>query len=467
MAKDPLRLSRSRWDSFIKCPKCFYLKEKHDISPPGQPGHPINSRVDALLKEEFDLLRKDEKPHKIFKEYNLNFIPYNKLDPEVLAKYRNNFKGVEAKSKKTKYTLFGSLDDLWFNLDTKEIVVLDYKATSNKNLEDYKTSTKHYHKAYLRQLDFYAYLLELNNFTVHKIGYWLISNAADENQKVFNNNVSFKTTLLPYELKTDYIEDTLVELEKCLNNKEIPISGDDCDNCRWFKEVKKTEELISIDKDKNKEDFRNSNFSEISKGNYEFILHCGDLYTRENVSWDEDLEYCRLKIVSAELKDVQSLKVKITYTIPDNDDIDEMKKKSINQYQIDSKKHLYTVELLNFNQDEGKFRICEEIWIGYENTIKELIKQLKNLKQIYFFGRHFIESENGFSFDLIDDDDYIRQNCNNPKWEDSMFIEPVEDKDYLEQLILLKKQVGTNVKINFESLSEDSEKLVKKFKITD
>ena len=78
-------------------------------------------------------------------------------------------------------------------------------------------------------------------------------------------------------------------------------------------------------------DFIKSTFNEISKGNYEFIFHCGDLYTRENVSWDEDLEYCRLKIVSAELKDVQSLKVKITYTIPDNDDIDEMKKKSINQ----------------------------------------------------------------------------------------------------------------------------------------
>ena len=30
MAKDPLRLSRSKWDSFIKCPKCFYLKEKHN-----------------------------------------------------------------------------------------------------------------------------------------------------------------------------------------------------------------------------------------------------------------------------------------------------------------------------------------------------------------------------------------------------------------------------------------------------
>jgi hypothetical protein len=42
--------------------------------------------------------------------------------------------------------------------------------------------------------------------------------------------------LLPYELKTDYIEDTLIELEKCLENNKLPNSGDDCDNCRWFEE---------------------------------------------------------------------------------------------------------------------------------------------------------------------------------------------------------------------------------------
>jgi hypothetical protein len=48
-----------------------------------------------------------------------------------------------------------------------------------------------------------------------------------------------------------------------------------------------------------------------------------------------------------------------------------------------------------------------------------------------------------------------------------MSIEPSEDKDSLEQLILLKKDVGNNVKINFESLLDESEKLVKQFKITD
>ena len=204
-----------------------------------------------------------------------------------------------------------------------------------------------------------------------------------------------------------------------------------------------------------------------SQGHYEFIFDYGDLYMRENVDWDEDVENCRSEILINDPKDILSLNVYIKYTIPNHNDILEMKENKTNQYKIDPEKHLYTVELLNFTQKEGKFRICEDFWIGYEDTIKKLIKQFKNLKEIYFFGRYFRESENGFSFDLIDDDDYIRKNCNIPKWEDSMFIEPAEDKDYLEQLILLKKQVGTNVKINFESLSEDSEKLVKQFKITD
>ena len=65
-----MRLSRSKWENFIRCPFCFYLKEKHNIDPPRTPGHPINSRVDSLLKAEFDELRKNQQPHSIFKKYN-------------------------------------------------------------------------------------------------------------------------------------------------------------------------------------------------------------------------------------------------------------------------------------------------------------------------------------------------------------------------------------------------------------
>ena len=231
-----MRLSRSRWENFIRCPFCFYLKEKHNIDPPSTPRFNINMRVDSRLKEEFDRLRERQQPHPIFKKYNLNFVPYN-LDSKKLSDYRNNRKGLEAKSKKTNFTLFGALDDLWLNKDSNEIVVLDYKATSNKNDPDYINSSAEYYKSYLRQLDFYSYLLKLNNYKVFKTGFWLICNAKDENQKTFEGKLSFKITLLPYNLKTDYIEDILVDLEKCLQLKEPPSSGKYCSNCIWQEQV--------------------------------------------------------------------------------------------------------------------------------------------------------------------------------------------------------------------------------------
>ena len=190
-----MAISRSKWDSFIKSPLCFYLLEKHQIKPPGTPGHPINSRVDDLLKEEFDELRaKGVDTIQYLKNINLNFVPGNGLDPETLKKYRFNRSGVRAKSKKTLNRNFWSFRRLMVKQRYyHEIVVLDYKTTSNKKLEEYTSSDKHYHKSYLRQLDFYAYLLKLNDFKVHDTGYWLICNAQDESQKTFNKKINFKT----------------------------------------------------------------------------------------------------------------------------------------------------------------------------------------------------------------------------------------------------------------------------------
>ncbi len=229
-------ISRTAWDNFIKCKRCFYIERKLKIKAISTPGHPINSRVDALLKAEFDYYRKNQEPHPIFKKYNLNFVPYN-MEEQKLRDFRNNFKGVRANSVKTGYTLFGSLDDLWLNKDDGKIVVVDYKATSNKNLIDYKTSDKSYHKSYLRQLEFYAYLLKLNKYNVSKTGYWILCNAGRSDQKIFDGYLDFKIDLLSYDLKTDYIEDTLVELEKCYKSKKVPPHNPYCDTCRWHKET--------------------------------------------------------------------------------------------------------------------------------------------------------------------------------------------------------------------------------------
>ena len=231
-------LSRTAWDSFIRCKRCFYMERKLKIRPIGMPGYPINSRIDALLKEEFDIYREKQEPHPIFKKYNLNFVPFE-MDKEKLNDFRNNRKGVRAKSIKTNYTIFGAIDDLWHNKDNDEVVVVDYKATSNKYGVDYVNSKMGYHKAYLRQLDFYAYLLKLNKFKVFKTGYWFVCNAQYKDQKTFSGNLNFTIDLLSYDIKTDYIEDTLVELEKCYNSNKIPQSNAVCDTCRWQRETLK------------------------------------------------------------------------------------------------------------------------------------------------------------------------------------------------------------------------------------
>ena len=231
-------LSRTAWDSFIRCKRCFYLERKLKIRPIRMPGYPINSRVDALLKEEFDIYREKQEPHPIFKKHNLNFITI-KIDKEKFRYFRNNRKGVRAKSIKTNFTIYGAIDDLWLNKDNGEVVVVDYKATSNKYGIDYVNSKMSYHKSYLRQLDFYAYLLKLNKFKVFKTGYWIVCNARNEEQKTFDSKLNFKIDLLSYDVNTDYIEETLVELGKCYIIKAFPAINPSCDACRWQKETSK------------------------------------------------------------------------------------------------------------------------------------------------------------------------------------------------------------------------------------
>ncbi|MEK7077575.1 MAG: hypothetical protein AAB928_00560, partial [Patescibacteria group bacterium] len=53
-SKTPFRLSRSKIDLFLNCPRCFYLDRRLGVAQP--PGYPfaLNSAVDKLLKKEFD-----------------------------------------------------------------------------------------------------------------------------------------------------------------------------------------------------------------------------------------------------------------------------------------------------------------------------------------------------------------------------------------------------------------------------
>ncbi|MBC8407263.1 MAG: hypothetical protein H8E12_00775, partial [Rhodobacteraceae bacterium] len=87
------KLSRTKIELFCKCERCFYLEVRLGFREPSGPGWAINSAVDTLLKKEMDYCRKEDRPHGLFKEYNLNIKPFHHPDIE---QWQNSFKGIQS-----------------------------------------------------------------------------------------------------------------------------------------------------------------------------------------------------------------------------------------------------------------------------------------------------------------------------------------------------------------------------------
>ena len=227
----PFRISRSKVQLWLDCPKCFYLDVRLGIKRP--PGFPfsLNSAVDALLKKEFDVHRENKTTHSYIREAGLNAIPFQH---ENLDLWRNNFKGVSCLHKKTNFETFGAIDDLWLNLDTNEVIVVDYKATS-KN--DEVTLDAEWQDGYKNQMEFYQWLLRNNGLKVANQGWFVYCNGRKDLDG-FNNHLEFIVKMLPYEGDTSWVDETLDRIKRCLESNSTPLSSDDCDYCKYVSEYK-------------------------------------------------------------------------------------------------------------------------------------------------------------------------------------------------------------------------------------
>ena len=224
-SKEPFKLSRSKITNFIKCPRCFYLDRRLGIGTPSIPAFSLNSAVDALLKKEFDLLRKKGKAHDLMKECKIDAIPFDHPDMET---WRNNFVGVQYHDPNTNFILFGAVDDVWIGKD-KKLIVVDYKSTSTEkeiSLED------EWKKWYKIQMEIYQWLFKKNKFKVASTGYFVYANAR-KNRPKFDKVLKFDLTLLPYKVKTGWIDKVVRDIKKCLDSNKIPKAGSDCEYCAY------------------------------------------------------------------------------------------------------------------------------------------------------------------------------------------------------------------------------------------
>ena len=226
------RLSRSKLNDFLSCQRCFYLDRVKGIVSPSMPGWTLNETTDVLLKKEFDVCREQQIPHRICEEAGLgHVVPF---EHEDMDKWRNSLHGGLAHQiEGTNIILHGGVDDVWYNQQTEEVIVVDYKSQANKNpVEQESYLAGVYHQGYKIQLEVYAYLLTKMGFNVSPTGYFYVCNA-DRNADGFFGKMIFEETLVSYEWNSDWIEKKLFEMLEVLNSDMIPERNQSCENCAY------------------------------------------------------------------------------------------------------------------------------------------------------------------------------------------------------------------------------------------
>ncbi|MCA9364085.1 PD-(D/E)XK nuclease family protein [Candidatus Kaiserbacteria bacterium] len=221
------KLSRSKIDFFIECPRCFYVDNKLGTKRPGMPSFNLNIAVDELFKKEFDHYRKEQKPHPLMEKYAIEAVPFAHKD---LDTWRDNFQGITYNDPGTGLTVSGAIDDVWQKPDGS-LIVVDYKSTSKAGTIE-TLSDSSWEAQYKRQIGVYQWLLEQNGFTVDSRGYFVYANASKD-EPGFNDTLMFETTLVPCDGDSSWIPDTLRAIQSCLESEEIPASGEACEYCPY------------------------------------------------------------------------------------------------------------------------------------------------------------------------------------------------------------------------------------------
>ncbi|HEY9480832.1 MAG TPA: PD-(D/E)XK nuclease family protein [Candidatus Paceibacterota bacterium] len=223
------KLSRSKLDLFIECPRCFYVDNRLGVARPKGFPFNLNSAVDALLKKEFDIHRAAASAHPLMKQYGVDAIPFVHKDIDT---WREVFEGIQYVHPKSGLTISGAVDDIWVN-PKGELIVVDYKSTSKSEGEKVSLDAE-WQDGYKRQMEVYQWLLRHKGFQVSDTGYFVYANGLRD-RKAFDGRLDFEVTLIPYTGDDSWVEDAIMRAQDCLEGGELPKPGDMCEYCNYRK----------------------------------------------------------------------------------------------------------------------------------------------------------------------------------------------------------------------------------------
>ena len=225
-SREPFKLSRSRIENFLRCPRCFYLDRRLGVDQPAGFPFNLNSAVDHLLKKEFDVHRARQTAHPLMKTYTLPLVPFRH---EKMDEWRENFVGVQHLHEPTNLLITGTVDDIWVNPETKEIHVVDYKATSKDGGVGIDAE---WQQGYRNQMEMYQWLLRRNGFSVSDTGYFVYANGRRD-PAAFDGKLEFTVEIFPYTGSSAWVDAALQKIKACLAADQMPEAAETCDHCAY------------------------------------------------------------------------------------------------------------------------------------------------------------------------------------------------------------------------------------------
>lgn len=245
---EPYEISRSRVENFVKCPACFYMKQVEGISFPSMPGFLLNEATDVLLKKYFDRYRISQKTPPFLADRGCDhFIPFQHENFDLWTQSMHyGAKGrMHTVVEDLNLKVGGGLDDVWFNGNTRQLHIVDYKSTSQKAPDRQINLEGPYKEAYKRQMDLYIWVLRRMGFDVSDLGYFLYVDGDRFTDTDFIQGDSalmeFKCSLIEYETDQSWINDTLVQIRRTLDQPCRPSHSDDCEYGAFLSEALQTE----------------------------------------------------------------------------------------------------------------------------------------------------------------------------------------------------------------------------------
>lgn len=240
VSKGFFRLSRSKIDLFLNCPRCFYLDRRLGVGQP--PGYPfsLNSAVDKLLKKEFDIHRAKKTAHPLMEHYKIDAVPFAH---EKLEEWRDAMRrGITCSCKGTNFLVTGGIDDIWVNPEG-ELLIVDYKATSKEGEVNLDAE---WQDGYKRQMEIYQWLFKQNGFKVSDTGYFVYCNG-NTDKEAFDAKLEFDIKIIPYKGNDSWVEKTIKSAYDCLTRDELPSPSERCDFCSYRMSASQVENLSASD----------------------------------------------------------------------------------------------------------------------------------------------------------------------------------------------------------------------------